>query len=247
MRLSSSLFPSLLLLAVGGIILTTSAALLHDYGLRRRSPRFGFYESRPDDRKCASPYCGGFFVRPIDGSVITCPGRAAKPAVECYVGALRYSTIDESNGNTTTAPGISIVYGRILPGNYSVAPKIINDFDVRDGTKAAGSQKIILYYSVKRDFRKCAAPLCGGFWLKALATTKTLCSDGSVADECYVASLNLSGLDLTPEEEQVVLDGVVDKGGSVRGYYVGNRDYKKTTWPELKDLFVLESGRPAPY
>jgi hypothetical protein len=88
--------------------------------------------------------------------------------------------------------------GCIIKGNYDFAPEI-NDFDVLD----AALQQSILYYSVQRDYRKCAAPLCGGFWLKALATTKTTCSDGSVEDQCYVASLNLSGLGLTPEEEQV--------------------------------------------
>jgi hypothetical protein len=86
MRLFSNLLPALLLLL--GPIITPAAAVQGI--LRRRGSSLGFYESRPDGRKCKSPYCGGYFVRPIDGSSITCPG-ASEATLECYVAALRNS------------------------------------------------------------------------------------------------------------------------------------------------------------
>jgi hypothetical protein len=69
--------------------------------------------------------------------------------------------------------GITIVYGRIVPGNYRGAPEM-NDFVVHNArAAAASSSQTILYYSVRRDYRKCIFPLSVvAIWLKALATTK---------------------------------------------------------------------------
>jgi hypothetical protein len=249
MRLLSSLLPSLLLvglLATGvqGRLLRRRGSPASTPGISTRCPpvsALGFYESRPDARECPSPICGGAFVRPIDGSLITCPG-ASELTAECYVAAMRYppqqlSTMRDGGGGLPTPgqPGTSIVYGRMIPGDYLV-PNVYYDFEVHDGTKAAASLQIPLDYTVKRDYRKCVSPLCGGFWLKAMATTKTLCSDASVADACYVASLNLSGLNPTTPT-------VVD-GSSVKGYYIGNPDYQNTGLPDLKDLYILEVSGP---
>jgi hypothetical protein len=251
MSLFSSMLLSLLLLLVGPLLAsctsTTNTTPAEDAAvvvqqenrmLRQRRSRLGFYESRRDARLCPSPYCGGAFVRPIDGSMIKCLGASTEATTECYVGALRYPRNDPPPPPQDDT-GITIVYGRIVPGRYSGAPDI-NDFAVRDGTIAA-SRPIPLYYSVEQDLRDCVFPLCGGYWLSALATTKTLCSDGSVADACYVVSFNLSRLGLTPKEEQAVLAKIISEGGPVKGYYIDNTDYDTTNWPELKDLLVLEA------
>jgi hypothetical protein len=206
---------------------------------RIRNP-LGFYETRPDDRKCPSPGCGGVWLQPIDGSLITCPG-ASVPTAECYAGAMLYSSpplVPYSSDLT----GITIVYGRFVSGNYEYAPDVYN-FAVQDGTEIAKSQQIILDYSVEPDNRYCPSPMCGGNWLKALATTKTLCPDGTVADACYVANMNLAGLGtMTPEEEQGVWEKVYSDGGWVKGYYIENLVYGELS--EFKDLFVMEANGP---
>jgi hypothetical protein len=210
----------------------------------------GFYETRPDDRRCPAPLCGGVWLHPIDGSLITCPG-ASIPTAECYVGALLYQPLilgepSLPSPSPSDETGISIVYGRFVPGNYPTAPDLYN-FAVQDGTEAAKTQQIILEYSVKPDYRYCMSPLCGGYWLKALATTKTLCSDGTVADACYVANINLSRLGtMTPQEEQAVWEKVMSDGGWVKGYYIENSEYA-TAWPDMRDLYVMEAnGPPSP-
>lgn len=45
------------------------------------------------------------------------------------------------------------------------------------------------YYLVRQDFRKCAAPLCGGYFLDSVNKRKTVCADGNKMPECYVAQL----------------------------------------------------------
>jgi hypothetical protein len=37
--------------------------------------------------------------------------------------------------------------------------------------------------------RKCASPVCGGFWLKRVNQPLTVCADGKARSECYVAEL----------------------------------------------------------
>jgi hypothetical protein len=56
------------------------------------------------------------------------------------------------------------------------------------------------YFSVRADTRRCASPLCGGYFVKAVNEGLTRCADGSWAEECYVAEINfnrLGNVDLT--------------------------------------------------
>lgn len=45
------------------------------------------------------------------------------------------------------------------------------------------------YYTVRHDFRRCASPMCGGYFVAAVNQARTRCADGSQAAECYVAEL----------------------------------------------------------
>lgn len=52
------------------------------------------------------------------------------------------------------------------------------------------------FYAVRRDFRKCVAPLCGGYWVRRLNTATTRCADGRYEAECYVTEIDLGPLGL---------------------------------------------------
>ena len=56
------------------------------------------------------------------------------------------------------------------------------------------------YYSVRRDLRRCMAPLCGGCWVKRVNRSTTRCADGGNRGECYVFEIDASGLGLGGEE-----------------------------------------------
>lgn len=56
---------------------------------------------------------------------------------------------------------------------------------------AAATKPLAPYYTVRQDTRRCAAPLCGGYWVALAGQPRTRCADGSVAAECYVAELGL--------------------------------------------------------
>lgn len=44
-------------------------------------------------------------------------------------------------------------------------------------------------FTARPDYRKCAAPLCGGYFVKLVNKKLTQCADGSLKQECYVASV----------------------------------------------------------
>jgi len=64
-------------------------------------------------------------------------------------------------------------------------------------SKAAwGAEALSLatYYTARIDVRRCAFPRCGGVFVSAVNQDLTVCADGTVAPECYVAELDTSGV-----------------------------------------------------
>jgi hypothetical protein len=55
------------------------------------------------------------------------------------------------------------------------------------------------YYLGAADLRRCAPPVCGGLWLTLVNRSSTLCGDGTERRQCYAASADLSGLDVSPK------------------------------------------------
>jgi hypothetical protein len=66
--------------------------------------------------------------------------------------------------------------------------------------KADGIADNFTYYQVRRDYRRCMYPLCGGYFVSRVNRTYTVCADGSWQEECYVPVIDWepSGL---PEED----------------------------------------------
>jgi hypothetical protein len=60
------------------------------------------------------------------------------------------------------------------------------------------------YYTIRPDVRRCAAPGCGGYFVKQVNQARTTCADGQVAEECYVAELDRKSLGLSEEGEAIL-------------------------------------------
>ncbi len=60
--------------------------------------------------------------------------------------------------------------------------------------KADGAEGALWTYYVitRRDTRRCAAPACGGLWMRRVNQPDTKCADGSWRTECYVATIDWS-------------------------------------------------------
>ena len=65
------------------------------------------------------------------------------------------------------------------------------------------------YYTVQRDFRRCASPLCGGYFIKRVNQTVTRCADGVSKSRCYISSIDWNDQPEV-EAERALLRGTVE-------------------------------------
>jgi hypothetical protein len=49
------------------------------------------------------------------------------------------------------------------------------------------------FYNVRPDLRRCASPLCGGYFVRRVNLPTTRCADGRSRSECYVAEIDGDG------------------------------------------------------
>jgi hypothetical protein len=56
------------------------------------------------------------------------------------------------------------------------------------------------YYIVRRDFRRCVSPICGGYFIKQVNLKATPCVDGVFRSECYVSAIDWSSVKVSPDE-----------------------------------------------
>lgn len=71
-------------------------------------------------------------------------------------------------------------------------------------TVSAGST----FYRVRNDLRRCALPLCGGYFVSRVNASSTRCADGSFKRECYVAEIDWNGQE-EPEPARLLLRGSI--------------------------------------
>src|SRR5262245_13589106 len=58
---------------------------------------------------------------------------------------------------------------------------------------AAGPVVQSTFYTVRPDVRRCASPLCGGYFVKRVNQALTRCANGRWSRECYVAEIVWNG------------------------------------------------------
>src|SRR5947209_8576650 len=82
------------------------------------------------------------------------------------------------------------------------APDADGSNDESDAVKTSET-----YFSMKRDVRKCAYPLCGGWYVTSLEDGLAKCADGKPARTCYVSDLDLGALE--PARDRIAVDGAI--------------------------------------
>ena len=68
------------------------------------------------------------------------------------------------------------------------------------------------FYSFRRDLRRCAAPRCGGYFVKLVNQTRTRCADGRYQRDCYLASIDWRG-HAEPDSDRGLLRGTIRRKG----------------------------------
>ena len=76
------------------------------------------------------------------------------------------------------------------------------------------------YYAFShRDLRMCPSPVCGGMFVREVNSFLTLCSDGMLSTECYVANLDLFLLGLQDNDVSRVQTAFAAKAALIRGSF----------------------------
>lgn len=94
-------------------------------------------------------------------------------------------------------------------------------------------------YSARPDYRKCAAPFCGGYFVKLVNKKLTQCADGSLSEECYVASvvygdgpINAPAASFGNKTPLLLVGTIVAKSDSITGSlgtFVAKEAYRSAT------------------
>jgi hypothetical protein len=74
------------------------------------------------------------------------------------------------------------------------------------------------FYTVRQDMRKCASPMCGGYFIKRVNQAMTPCANGRNSPECYVASIDWNGA-TEVEPGRALLRGNLETKGNRNGKY----------------------------
>jgi len=74
------------------------------------------------------------------------------------------------------------------------------------------------FYTIRRDLRRCASPMCGGYFIKLANQARTRCANGRSMPQCYVASIEWNGL-AEPQNNNALVRGSLSTRGNRNGKY----------------------------
>ncbi len=102
------------------------------------------------------------------------------------------------------------------------------------------------YYTVRRDFRKCISPICGGFFIKQNNLKATPCADGVFRNECYVSSIDWSSLNVENDQlakvQSQTNSRLILRGNLVPEQFDGFGEFGKL---KVKEAFLAATNAPA--
>ena len=91
------------------------------------------------------------------------------------------------------------------------------------------------------DARRCIAPLCGGYFVKAVNLRRTICADGTSAAECHAFTLDFERSGIAPElARSFEQKSFATQHGLVRGRLVQRPD--SNGGPFLADVLVVDEA-----
>ena len=74
------------------------------------------------------------------------------------------------------------------------------------------------FYSFRRDLRRCASPLCGGYFIRLVNQSRMRCANNRFQRECYVANIEWDG-HTQPDNERALLRGSMHTRGDRNGRF----------------------------
>lgn len=112
------------------------------------------------------------------------------------------------------------------------------DLGSEDSALRVAASESSTYYALRHDFRRCAWPFCGGYWVREVNHDETTCADGTTASECYVTDLDLSALGLNERDRGEL------RGGIATALVRGEPGFATVEGRSIAVLNVSEAWRP---
>jgi hypothetical protein len=113
------------------------------------------------------------------------------------------------------------------------------------GTPASATAGAPAYFSIRKDLRRCASPMCGGWFVSQLNSATTQCHDGSIATSCYTPVLDFtnSGLDDAQQAALIEASDHASRSAGVHAIVAGQLARTNTTTPSpTLGRFVIREG-----
>jgi hypothetical protein len=110
----------------------------------------------------------------------------------------------------------------------------------------AGKASVKGFYFARRDRRKCAIPLCGGFYVRQVDGSKFRCprkgKKGAKVNECYVTSIDWSDLGLSSDDEKKKLQKLLLKDQALVQGKITLEKASKSTFGRRLGLLTAKEG-----
>ena len=68
------------------------------------------------------------------------------------------------------------------------------------------------FYTIRPDMRKCASPMCGGYFVKQVNQSLTRCANGRNMSECYVVSIEWDGASEVEPKRALIRGSLLTRG-----------------------------------
>jgi hypothetical protein len=102
------------------------------------------------------------------------------------------------------------------------------------------------FVSIERDLRRCAWPICGGFYVTSLEDGLLACANGKAARTCYVSTLDLGALEPSRgallagmEQHATIVSGHVSSPKKVSTFVTSKAWIAPAPGPATGDLFLV--------
>lgn len=111
-----------------------------------------------------------------------------------------------------------------------------------DDTEEGAVSGDTVYVVTRQDFRKCAFPMCGGVYVKAVNKAKTTCLDGTKRTECYVADFDIAALGLDETQAADVRAAITAGQVLLSGAIVEVTDGAPVTYSAVKVMKAFQAA-----
>lgn len=119
------------------------------------------------------------------------------------------------------------------------------DEDATEAATEAASNDAYTYFAITADLRRCASPMCGGWFLSRVNRTTTQCHDGRTAASCYTPVLDWSQSGLTADQQAAMTQACTEGALSSSVYAVVRGQFARrnttTPRPELGRFVISEA------